>query len=144
MRVLISLVFLAASSALAVAPGGRLYVRSADTALLKEPKVKAATVMKLQPGDEVTWLGASDKDKEFHAVQRNGKKGFVHRSNLSPNQPQNELDASTNKPMSHQAFAPAGPPPRTVTWAGANAAGKATRSRCRRRPSSSTWRSSTR
>lgn len=108
MRVLISLVFLAASSALAVVPGGRLYVRSADTALLKEPKVKAATVIKLQPGDEVTWMGVSDKDKEFHAVERNGKKGFVHRSNLSPNQPQNELDASTNKPMSHQAFAASG------------------------------------
>lgn len=107
MRVLISLVFLAASSALAVVPGGLLYVRSPDTALLKEPKVKAAAVMKLQPGDEVTWRGVSEKDKEFHAVERNGKKGFVHRSNLSPNRPQDELGVA-NRPMSQQAFAASG------------------------------------
>lgn len=108
MRFLISLVFLAAGSALAVAPGGRLYIKSVDTVLHKDPKPKAAALLKLQPGDEVTWLGASGKDREFHAVECRGKKGFVHRANLSPNRPQRELDSATGKPMSQQSFAASG------------------------------------
>jgi hypothetical protein len=108
MRALLVFILFAATSTLAIAPGGKLYVSAKDTALLKEPKEKAAKLATLAAGIEVTWLGASDKDPAFHQVDAGGKKGFVHRSSLTPNKPQSEFDAASGKPMSPQAFAASG------------------------------------
>ena len=95
------LVLLFSTAALGVAKGGKLYIKSKDTALLKAPKPGAVKVATLQPGDEVTWLGPSEKDKTFHLVEVNGKKGFVLMSNLSPNKP---LVGNDGTPMSRDAF----------------------------------------
>lgn len=105
---LIALVLSAAPSALAVSVGGKLYVKTKDTPLLKDPKSSSAKVSTLQPGTEVTWKGASAKDKQFQEVEAAGKKGFVSTSNLTPHQPQQEIDGSRGKPMSGQAFAASG------------------------------------
>ena len=109
---------LSAGGAWAVAKGGTLYIKSKDTKVLKDPKAGAAAVTTLQPGAEVTWNGPSDKDKQFHAVDAAGKKGFVLMSNLSPNKIAAEIDSSTGKPMSTQAFASSGAATKALTPAG--------------------------
>lgn len=97
MRVLLVFVLCVASSALAIAKGGKLYISAKDTVLLKQPNAKAAKVARLALGSEVTWLGPSDKDKSFHEVEADGKKGFVHSSSLTPNKPQLEVDATSGE-----------------------------------------------
>ena len=109
---------LSASWAGAVAVGGKLYIKSKDTKVLKDPKADAKPVTTLQPGAEVTWKGASAKDKAFHEVESGGKKGFVLMSNLSPNPVAQEIDSSTGKPMSAQAFASSGAATKALTPAG--------------------------
>ena len=101
-------VTLISAPAWAVKVGETLYIRSKDTALLKEPKANSQSLMKLQPGTEVVWNGPSEKDKSFHEVVVGGKKGFVLMSSLSPNKPQTEIDSSSGKPMSAAAFANSG------------------------------------
>lgn len=108
MRTLLLLTLCVSTGALAIAKGGTLYIRSKDTALLKEPKANSQSLMKLQPGTEVVWNGASAKDKAFHEVVVGGKKGFVLMSSLSPNKPQEEVDSSSGKPMTAQTFASSG------------------------------------
>ncbi len=108
MRILLTLILCAATSSLAVAKGGKLYIKSKDTKVMKEPSPKSVAVVTLQPGTEVVWNGPSAKDKLWHEVTFGGKKGFVHMHALSPNRPQEEIDASTGKPMSAQAFASSG------------------------------------
>jgi hypothetical protein len=98
---------LSAQSALAVSVGDKLYVKSKDTLLLKDPKASSAKLSTLQPGTEVIWQGASAKDKQFQQVNAGGKTGFVLTSNLTPQQPQLEFD-STGKPFSNKAFASSG------------------------------------
>jgi hypothetical protein len=105
---LLAFVVSTAQPALAIAVGGKLYVKSKDTPLLKDPKASSAKVSTLQPGTEVTWKGASAKDKHFQEVEAAGKKGFVLTSNLTPHQPQQEIDGSSGKPMSGQSFASSG------------------------------------
>ena len=105
---LLALVLSMAPRAHAVAVGGKLYVKSKDTPLLKEPKASSAKITTLQPGAEVTWKGASAKDKQFQEVEAAGKKGFVLTSNLTPNQTEREVDGSTNKPTSAPPFASSG------------------------------------
>lgn len=105
---LLALVLSTAQGALAIPVGGKLYVKTKDTPLLKDPKASSAKVSTLQPGTEVTWKGASAKDKQFQEVEAAGKKGFVSTSNLTPQQPQQEIDGSSGKPMSVQAFAASG------------------------------------
>lgn len=105
---LIALVLSTAPGAFAVSVGGKLYVKTKDTPLLKDPKASSAKVSTLQPGTEVTWKGASAKDKQFQEVEAAGKKGFVSTTNLTPQQPQQELDGASGKPMSVQAFAASG------------------------------------
>lgn len=107
-RLLLALLLSTAQGALAVSPGGTLYIKSKDAPLLKEPKAKAAKLDTLQPGTAVTWLGVSEKDKQFHQVQAGAKKGFVLRSDLTPQKPQAELSGATGQPMSAQAFANSG------------------------------------
>ena len=69
--------------------------------------MKAATVDTLQPGAEVTWVGPSAKDPQFHEVAAGTKKGFVHRGDLSPFKPQVELEAAS-KPLGAPSFAASG------------------------------------
>jgi hypothetical protein len=107
MRSFLVLLLLLACPALAVSRGGKLYVKSKDVKLRKDPNLKAAAVMTLQPGEEVVWNGASAKDKTWHEVTVAGKKGFVHQSELTPQPLVPEL-SSEGKPMSAQAFAASG------------------------------------
>lgn len=118
-RLLVVLVVSCATGALAVEEGGKLYIKTKDTLLLKEPKAKAARVDTLQPGAEVVWLGVSEKNNQFHQVQVGAKKGFVSRADLTPHRPQLELDAASGRPMSPQAFAQSGAAPRSAPlWRG--------------------------
>ncbi len=104
----------------------KLYIKTKDTKLLKEPKATAGAVGKpLPPGTEVTWKGASEKDKEFHQVEVDAKtKGFVLKGNLSPSKPQMELAGSSGSPMSPQAFASSGAASKALTPAGISYAKK--------------------
>lgn len=95
------------ASALAIGPGGSLYLSCKDVKLLKDPKAGAKTVgAALKEGDEVKWLGASEKNKSFHQVEAAGKKGFVLQSCLKPNKPMSELVGEQK--VSAQAFASSG------------------------------------
>lgn len=109
---------LSASGAWAVAVGGKLYIKSKDTKVFKDAKVGPTVGKDLAVGTEVTWNGASAKDKQFHEISVNGKKGFVLMTNLTPNKPAEEIDASTGKPMSAQAFASSGAATKALTPAG--------------------------
>ena len=92
------------ASALAIGPGGSLYLSCKDVKLLKDPKAGAKTVgAALKEGDEVKWLGASEKNKSFHQAEAAGKKGFVRQSCLKPNKPMSELVGEQK--VSAQAFA---------------------------------------
>lgn len=118
-RPLVAVALLSASGAFAVKVGDDLFIKSKDTKVLKDAKAGAAAVgAPLQPGTKVKWLGPNEKDKQFHQIEANGKKGFVLMSNLSPNAPQQEVDASTGKPMSAQAFASSGAATKALTPAG--------------------------
>ena len=108
MRLFLLLVLVLSGSALAVEKGGKLYIKSKDTKVRKDPKANAATVLTLQPGQEVIWNGASVKDKEWHEISVDGKKGFVQRADLTPHAPMQEIEASTGKPINAQAFAASG------------------------------------
>ncbi len=120
-RILLAAALVSAGSALAVEKGGTLYIKSKDTQLLKDPKVGSKPVTKLQPGDEVTWNGPSDKDKTLHDVVAKGnKKGFVLQSNLTPNKPATEYDASTGKAMDTKAIASSSAATKALTPAGIN------------------------
>ncbi len=119
-RALVAAALLSASGAFAVKVGDNLFVKSKDTKVLKDPKATAAAVVTAQPGDEVKWEGPSDKDKQFHKVTFKGKTGFVLMSNLSPSKPQGEIDASSGKPMSAQAFASSGAATKALTPAAIN------------------------
>ena len=114
-RAVAAIALISAGGAWAVAKGGKLYIKSKDTKVLKDPKAGATAVVTVQPGTEVVWNGASDKDKAFHDVSVKGKQGFVLMSNLSPNQVSAELDASSGKPMSAQAFASSGAATKALT-----------------------------
>lgn len=117
-----AIALLCASGAWAVSKGGTLYVKSKETKLFKDAKVGAA-VATLKVGDAVTWNGPSEKDKQFHEIVANGKKGFVLMTNLTPNKPAEEIDASTGKPMSAQAFASSGAATKALTPAAIKYAG---------------------
>lgn len=118
MKALAAIALISASGAWAVAKGGTLYIKSKDTKVLKDPKADSKPVVTLQPGAEVVWNGASEKDKTFHEVSSGGKKGFVLMSNLTPNKVATEIDTSTGKPMSAQAFASSGAATKALTPAG--------------------------
>ncbi|MGV3621689.1 MAG: hypothetical protein ACO1OB_12770 [Archangium sp.] len=105
MRLLLVAVALSSSVSFAVRPGDWLYIVAKDTVLLKDADRKAKKVTTLQRGDEVKWLGPSEKNKQLHKVEARGKLGFVVMTALSPNRPAMEIDSATGKPMSAQAFA---------------------------------------
>jgi hypothetical protein len=117
-RAVAAIALISAGGAWAVAKGGKLYIKSKDTKVLKDPKAGATAVVTVQPGTEVVWNGASEKDKTFHEISVNGKKGFVLMSNLSPAAPATEIDSTSGKPMSAQAFASSGAATKALTPAG--------------------------
>ncbi len=117
-RAVAAIALISAGGAWAVAKGGKLYIKSKDTKVLKDPKAGATTVTLVQPGTEVIWNGASEKDKTFHEIAVSGKKGFVMMTNLSPAKPAEEVDSTTGKPMSAQAFASSGAATKALTPAG--------------------------
>jgi hypothetical protein len=79
-----------ATAGWAVPKGGKLYVKQKGSMLLSAPKVGSPKVASLNVGEEVTWLGPSEKDKTFQEVMVGGKKGFVLTGSLSPNKPVQE------------------------------------------------------
>lgn len=117
-RAVAAIALISAGGAWAVAKGGKLYIKSKDTKVLKDAKAGAGAVTTLQPGTEVVWQGASEKDKTFHAIEAGSKKGFVLMSNLSPSKPATEIDSTSGKPMSAQAFASSGAATKALTPAG--------------------------
>jgi hypothetical protein len=108
MRAFLVTLLLLATPALAVTVGGKLWVKTKDTKVRKTPDLKGAALITVQPGKEVIWLGASAKNKEWHEVSVDGKKGFIFRSDLTPHAPVAEIAESTGKPINPQAFAASG------------------------------------
>lgn len=117
-RAMAAVALISAGGAWAVVKGGKLYIKSKDTKVLKEARAGATAVATLQPGKAVVWNGPDAKDKAFHQISVDGKKGFVLMSNLSPSAPATEIDSSSGKPMSAQAFASSGAATKALTPAG--------------------------
>ncbi len=100
-------VTLFAAPALALAPGGSLWVATPDAKLLKDPRASGRPVASLTRGQEVKWLGPSERDKTFQEVEAAGKRGFVPTAALTSARPQLETGADA-KPMSPPSFAASG------------------------------------
>ncbi|MBN1206753.1 MAG: SH3 domain-containing protein [Myxococcaceae bacterium] len=88
-----TLVLFATGTALAVKPGGILYVKARNTRLMASASPTADVVAILQPGQQVTWRGADPKNKQWHRVEVRGRKGVVFQSNLATKPPNMELVA---------------------------------------------------
>jgi hypothetical protein len=100
---------LLATPALAVKPGGTLYIKSKDTKVLPKADPKAKAVGTLQPGDEVVWQGADETNKQFHKVETPKFKGVTLQANLSPSKPAAENLAKDNgAAIDAKAFASSG------------------------------------
>lgn len=84
---LAALALCAAPQALAVAPGGTLYVKARNTRLMASTAPTADVKAVLQPGQKVIWRGADPKNKQWHKVEVDKKTGVVFQSNLSANPP---------------------------------------------------------
>jgi hypothetical protein len=85
-------------SALAVKPGGSLYVKAKNTRVLKSPSPTADAVAILQPGQQVTWKGADPTQKQWHRVEApGGKAGYVFQTSLSTTPPSMEVVAKDGK-----------------------------------------------
>ena len=68
-----------------------LYIRAKNTRVFASSSFTAAQVGMLQPGAEVTWLGADATNKKWHKISAQKTKGVVYQSNLSPVKPQQEF-----------------------------------------------------
>ena len=94
--------------------GGCLTIKSKDTRLLSRPKAGSEPALSefLKPGDRVKWLGfdqATGFDRIEVTLPGGGTvEGYVLRQNLTSNPVLPEMDASSGKPMSSQAFASSG------------------------------------
>lgn len=114
MRWLIGAVLWLASAAWAVLPGAPLYVASPEVVVRETPSPKSKVVLTLKRGDQVKWLGVSDKDKAFHLVERDGKKGYLHLGDLTPAKPQQEVSTPPTDqpvPFAQSGAATKSPPP---------------------------------
>lgn len=98
----------AGSSALAVKIGEPLYVKAKNTAVKASPSATADTLLVLQPGAKVKWVGADKRVKQWHRVEVNGKSGVVFQSNLATRPPSTELVAGKGGSVDAQAFASSG------------------------------------
>jgi len=84
---------IAGSTLAAVKKGETLYVKAKNTRLMDSAATGANVVRVLQPGQTVTWLGKDPKNKQWHQVEVDGKKGVVFQSTLSAQPPNMELIA---------------------------------------------------
>jgi uncharacterized protein YgiM (DUF1202 family) len=110
-RLVAVLILCAAGLALAQQARGMLYVKARNTRLMASPSPTADVVAILQPGQQVTWLGADAKNKQWHQVQVEGKpQGVVFQSNLSKQPPKMELVTKGGAPRQYDpvAFANSG------------------------------------
>src|SRR5262245_23769870 len=111
-RVLLAALSLcAAVTALAADDKNTLYVKARNTRLMASAAPTANVVAILQPGQQVTWLGADPKNKQWHRVKVKGKEtqeGLVFQSNLSTKPPNMELTAKSERPVDSTAFANSG------------------------------------
>jgi uncharacterized protein YgiM (DUF1202 family) len=112
-RVLLAALSLcAAVTALAADDKNTLYVKARNTRLMASAAPTADVVAILQPGQQVTWLGADAKNKQWHRVKVKGKEsqqGLVFQSNLSTRPPNMELTAKGGgRPVDPMAFANSG------------------------------------
>lgn len=116
-----ALAVLVASVAMAgVAKGGKLYIKGsgvnawdkADASGKKSP---------LKAGDEVTWQGADEKNKQMQAIEYGPggkKKGFVQMANLATTKPIDEYPTGDGKGTSAAAFASSGAATKALGGAG--------------------------
>lgn len=103
------LLTLATTASWAVGKGGPLYIKTKDCKVLDKADLKGKPVATLQPGQEVKWQGADEKNKAFHAIEHAGGKGFTLQQNLSPRKPSLEyLAKDDGKAIDAQAFASSG------------------------------------
>ncbi len=116
-RAVAAIALISASGAWAVPKGGPLYIKSKETKVYKDFKFSGPPFVVLQPGTEVIWNGASE-NKTIHEISVSGKKGFVMMTNLSTAKPAAEIDSTSGKPMSAQAFASSGAATKALTPAG--------------------------
>ncbi|RKH15916.1 SH3 domain-containing protein [Corallococcus praedator] len=94
MGVLLLALGVPAAAAWAAKLGDKLYVKARNTRVLVSPEATSNVVVVLQPGQQVTWKGASPKDKQWHLVtEPKGKPGYVFQTNLSTKPPNMELVA---------------------------------------------------
>jgi hypothetical protein len=116
---------LLAPPALAVKPGGTLYIKSKDTKVLEKADAKAKSVGTLQPGDEVVWVGPDTANKQFHSIEAGKVKGFTLQANLTPSKPQQEQLARDNgAAIDGKAFASSGAATKALNDAALKAAEK--------------------
>jgi len=100
-------------TALAVKPGGLLYVKAKNTHLKASSSPTADTLVVLQPGKEVTYDGkvaGTPWCKVKVAVEKKGTvAGFIYQANLGVSPPAMEVTSkSPGKPLSPEAFASSG------------------------------------
>lgn len=101
-------------SALAVKPGGTLYIKAKDTKVLEKPDGKSKVLGLLQGGVSVTWRGSDPTNRLFHHVEGVDSRGqqlngYVLQANLTPSQLAPEyLKRDDGKPIDPQAFKSSG------------------------------------
>ncbi|MGZ3459482.1 MAG: SH3 domain-containing protein [Archangium sp.] len=100
-------------TALAVAPGGKLYVKAKNTHLKASSSPTADTLVVLQPGKEVQYdgrAGGSPWCKVTVAADKKGTvHGFIYQANLGVSPPSMEVTSKNpGKPLSPEAFASSG------------------------------------
>jgi hypothetical protein len=112
---LLALVCVATSgTALAVTPGGTLYIKAKNTHLKASSSPTADTLVVLQPGQKVTFEGREKGLAHLCRVKAEVEKkgsftGLIYQANLSLSPPSLEvLSKDPTKPLSPEAFASSG------------------------------------
>ena len=111
---LLALVCVATSgSALAVPPGGTLYIKAKNTHLKASNSPTADTLVVLQPGKAVTYNGREGSTPWCKVTVAADKKapvqGFIYQANLGVSPPSLEVTSKNpGKPLSPEAFASSG------------------------------------
>jgi hypothetical protein len=100
-------------TALAVKPGGTLYVKAKNTHLKGSSSPTANTLAVLQPGKAVTFDGRAGNTPWCKVTAATDKKGpvqgFVYQANLGVSPPSMEVTSKNpDKPLSPEAFASSG------------------------------------
>jgi hypothetical protein len=113
--------------AIAVAPGGTLYIKTDKTKLLPkaDATAKADGAPLLKIGEAVKWKGADPGNKQFHQIEVNGKTGYVLQQNLSASAPSPEfLAKDKGQAIDAQAFASSGAATKALSEAALKYAGE--------------------